>query len=86
MEIAYSRDFIKSAKLLPLPVKEKLADLIVLLRDNHFHPLLHTKPLAGKLKWFYSFRITRDWRAIFKFVNSKTIHLIDVSHRKDIYK
>lgn len=86
MEIVFSKDFVKSAKLLPRPIKIKLADSLRFLKENHFNPLLHTKPLTGKLKGFYSFRITREWRAIFKIIDSKTIFLIDVSHRKDIYK
>lgn len=86
MEIIYSNDFIKAARLVPKPIKKKLAILLEALKRNPFHPKLHTKPLVGKLKDFYSFRITRDWRAIFKFINSQVIFLIDIAHRKDIYK
>ncbi|HDH31673.1 MAG TPA: hypothetical protein ENH26_02770 [Candidatus Wolfebacteria bacterium] len=53
---------------------------------NPFNSKLHTKPLIGKLKGFYSFRITRGWRVIFNFLNHQKIFLIDVAHRKDIYK
>ncbi len=49
-------------------------------------PKLHSKPLVGKLKGFYSFRITRNWRVIFSFLDRETIFLIDVAHRKDIYR
>lgn len=86
MEIVYSGDFVKSAKLVPKFVQKKLANLLETLKENPFHQKFHTKPLTGKLKGYYSFRITRDWRVIFNFLNSKTIFLIEVAHRKDIYK
>lgn len=35
---------------------------------------------------FYSFRITRDWRVIFQFENPEVIKLIEMGHRKDIYR
>lgn len=65
MEIVYSSDFIKSAKSIPKPIQKKLAALLEILNENPFHPKLHTKPLVGPLRGFYSFRITRDWRVIF---------------------
>lgn len=86
MEIVYSSEFLKSAKRAPKPIQKKLADLLEILSNHPFHPKLHTKPLVGKLKEFYSFRITRDWRVIFIFSNSETISLIEIAHRKDIYK
>lgn len=86
MEIVYSNNFIKSAKLTPKPIKNKLADLLEIIKENPFDSKLHAKPLMGELKGFYSFRITRDWRVIFNFLNSQKIFLIDVAHRKDIYK
>jgi len=86
MRIVYSNDFLKSAKRLPKPIQKKLADSLEILQNNPFHPKIHTKPLVGRLKGFYSFRITRDWRVIFIFLNSETISLIEVAHRKDIYR
>ena len=86
MEIIYSGEFIKSAKRLPKSSKIKLASLLELLKDSQFHPKLHTKPLVKNFKGFYSLRITRDWRVIFTFQNPQNIILVDVAHRKDIYK
>ena len=87
MDIAYSKGFIKSAKLAPKPIQNKLADSLEVLKRDPFHSTLHTKPLLGDLKGFYSFRITRDWRVIFSFMgNPRMIFLIDVAHRKDIYR
>lgn len=86
MKIVYSRDFVKAAGGTPKPIQQKLAILLEILERNPFDEKLHTKPLMGKLKNFYSFRITRDWRVIFNFVNSNGVFLVNIAHRKDIYK
>ncbi len=86
MKIVYSRGFVKSARKIPESIKKKLVTLLEFLEENPFHPQLHTKPLAGKLRGYFSFRITRDWRVIFYFLDEDTVYLIDIAHRKDIYK
>jgi len=84
--VVYGKAFLKSARKLPSHQQKKLADIIPTLQKNPFHPVLHTKPLSGPLSGLYSFRITRDWRVIFQFVNTDTIKLLLVGHRKDIYQ
>lgn len=84
--VIYGGQFLKSAQRLPLLQQKKLAKLISLLRENPFHPLLHTKPLTRELAGLYSFRITREWRVIFQFLESDYIRLLLVGHRRDIYK
>ena len=86
MTIVYGSSFLKSAKKLPANSREKLAYLISLFQKNPFNPLLHTKSLSGSLSGLYSFRITRDWRVIFQFVDTNTTKLLLVGHRKDIYQ
>ena len=86
IQIIYGQHFLKSAKKLPIKIQDKLARQINLLQKNPFHPLLHTKSLTSSLSGFYSFRITRDWRVIFQFREAEIINLIEVAHRKDIYK
>lgn len=85
IRIAYHRNFLKSSTRLPKAQQDKLAKLIGLVQENPFHPLLHTKRLTKELAGFLSFRITRDWRVIFQFLDPETIQLLRVGHRKDIY-
>jgi len=63
-----------------------LDKLIQILKENPFHSSLHTKHLSGKLSGLLSFRITRDWRVIFRFLEPDIIQLIEAADRKDIYK
>lgn len=84
--VVYPPSFLKSAKKLPELQQKKLAQLLEILQENPFHSKLHTKTLTGPLTGFYSFRITRDWRVIFQFLAPNKVKLIEVGHRKDIYK
>lgn len=84
--LVYSNHFLKSAKKLPKLQQDKLAKLLEVLQKNPFNSKLHTKPLVGQLSGLYSFRITRDWRVIFQFLSPDKIHLVDIGHRKEIYK
>jgi addiction module RelE/StbE family toxin len=84
--IVYSDGFFKSAKKLPVNIKKKLAKLLSFLEQYPYHPLLHSKHLTGELAGFLSFRITRDYRVIFRFLDSNTVQLIRAANRKDIYR
>lgn len=72
--------------MLPASVKKKLSRLLALLESNPYNPLLHSKKLSGDLTGLFSFRITRQWRVIFYFKGPDTIHVLEASHRKDIYR
>lgn len=86
IQITYHRNFLKSAQKLPRAQQKKLACNISILQENPFYSSLHTKRLSGELVGLLSFRITRDWRVIFKFCDLKNIQLLRVKHRKDIYR
>lgn len=85
-ELVFGRKFLNSAKRLDTKVKPKLKSSLDVLAENPFHPTLHIKPLTGKLSDHYSLRFGGDHRVIFRFVSEKSIYLVDVGHRKDIYR
>ena len=86
MQVKHSGRFIGQSKKLPLLIKVKLAHLLVLLEANIYNPLLHTKRLSGEFDGLYSFRVSRDWRVIFSIEFTGNIRLLEVAHRKDIYR
>jgi len=86
LEVVYHDKFVKSARRLPAGQRNKLAELIERLRQNPYDPLLHTKHLSEPLIGLLSFRITRDWRVTFRFIDESTVLLVEVGHRKDIYR
>lgn len=84
--IQYHKRFIKEFQKLPREIQEKAVLLEDIFCANPFHPELKTKKLQGKLQLFYSFRITRDYRIIFEFLDPGTILFLATKHRKDIYR
>lgn len=78
--------FEKDASRLPRAIQTKLAYLLPLFKHNPFDARLHSKPLSEPLHGLFAFRITRDWRVIFKFLAPHEILLLRVRHRKDIYR
>ena len=84
-EIIYERDFLKDAGHLPLSIQKKLSELIEVLREDPFDPQLHTKQLSTPLQGMFSFRITRGYRAGFKFYAQHTIQLLAIDRRDKIY-
>ena len=84
--IIYGDRFFRSVQKLSKKQRVKLAKLLTILQQNPFDTRLHTKHLSGPLVGLFSFRITRDWRVIFQFLSSNQTKLIDIGHRKEIYR
>ena len=86
MGLEFEREFERDAGKLPFQTQELLASALELLAENPFSSRLHTKPLSGTLSGIFSFRIGRDYRALFRFVNTRVIMLMRVKHRRDVYR
>jgi addiction module RelE/StbE family toxin len=86
LEIRYHARFLKEVRVLPKPQQVKFARLLEVLAADPYDPRLHTKRLTGELVGVLSFRITRDWRVLFCFLNEDTIQLLTVGHRSSIYQ
>lgn len=86
MKINYQDGFVKDFKKLPLEIRQKAFELEIIFRENPFHPLLHVKKLQGKLSSLFSFRITREYRIIYRFCSKDEVDFLATKHRKDIYR
>lgn len=84
--LVFGNEFLNSVKKLDPPVKRNINARLKLLEQNPFHPKLHTKPLQGKLTGFYSLRVGRDYRVVFKFLEGGVIVLLRADRRDKIYK
>lgn len=61
-------------------LKNAFEKQIKLFRTNPFHPSLKTELLEPKEMRIWSFRLDRKYRAIFIFVDSETVEIIDVNN------
>ena len=83
--VDFEKTFLNHLKRLPYSVQVKTDELVGLLSLDFRDSRLHTKKLSG-VDDVYSFRIGRDYRCLFCFVDGNTITLLDIQHRKDIYR
>ncbi len=83
--VTYTKTFVKHFRVLPKSVQIKADELVSLLGVDFRDSRLHVKKLVLD-EDIYSFRIGREYRVLFVFVAGASIKLLDVRHRKDIYK
>lgn len=86
IQVEYGRLFLKRVQELPEKEQRKLAFLLECLGENPFDAKLKSKKLSGNLAGFFSFRVGREWRVIFQFLDPRRIKLIDIARRKDVYQ
>ncbi len=84
--LIFGDEFLSSVKKLDGKLKRRVNASLKLLEENPFHPKLHTKPLQGRLVGFYSSRVGRGYRIVFRFSQNNTIILLKAAPRGEIYK
>lgn len=77
----FNKQLLKLPKRIGVLCEKQLDILSVNWRDSR----LHTKKLKG-LDSVFSFRVTREYRALFYFSDSSIIVLFTAEHRKDVYR
>ena len=85
-KIRYTSEFEKRYRDLPHTVQEKAERREILFRDNPFHPSLKTEKLMPKEKEYWSFRIDREYRIIFRFGEDNTVYFLSCGHHNWIYR
>ena len=76
--IFYHPRFKKKLKNLPIRIKQKAKKQMKFFCQDPFRPSLKTHSLKGKLRGYWSFRINREYRILFEFIDEKTVGLIDI--------
>ena len=85
-EVFYTPEFQKRYRELPSSIQKKAERRERFFRQNPFHPSLKTEKLKPKEKEYWSFRIDRDYRIIFRFRNGNKIIFITCGHHNWIYR
>lgn len=85
MIIIYSPTFRKGYKKLPKSIKLIAEKKENIFREDPHDESLETHKLHGKLKDFWSFSITKEYRIIFEFIDETTVYFHTVG-KHDIYK
>lgn len=80
-----SKKFKKSFDSVPPSAKRQFIERRQLFEAEPYHPLLHNHALIGKYTDYRSFNVNGDVRTIFSFINSETVHLIDIGTHSQLY-
>lgn len=85
-EVRYTEEFVRRYKALPTLIRKKAERREKLFRLNPHNPSLKTEKLQPAKKEYWSFRIDRNYRVIFRFGNNNIIYLITCGHHSWIYR
>jgi len=85
MKVVYSKDFIKSTKILGSAQKLRLVQRIELLLTDPRNTQLRNHKLSGRWSGYSSINITGDLRAVFEQSNGEIYFIALGSHAK-LYK
>ena len=85
MILLKTKRYKKAVSVLPSKIRQLLVGQEILLIEDIFHSKLHTKKLKIPGILAFSFRITRNYRGIFR-LSDKNVILSAIGHRKDIYR
>ncbi len=85
MHVEFSRKFRKSFLKLPKNVQKKFEDRVALFMENPRTPLLKVHPLKGLMAGYFSFRVTGDYRVVFRFLDKKSVKLLDIGKHSKVY-
>ncbi len=85
MRIIYSGEFRKRFYKLPPEIQNLYRKQENIFKYNWSDSRLKIKKLKG-FPFSFSFRITRNYRVLFLFVNQETTLFATIGHRKDIYR
>ena len=85
MEIEYSPKFSRQFKKLSKEIKESALKGEKLFRANPFDSKLRTHKLQGRMKEYWAFSISYDYRIGFTFIDSDLVRFHAIGSH-DIYK
>jgi len=85
MTVVYSNGFRKNFHKLPASIQRIYRKQEAHFIENWHDQRLHTKKLITEQS-MYSFRITRNYRVIFSFVEEETVLFTSIAHRKSAYQ
>jgi mRNA-degrading endonuclease RelE of RelBE toxin-antitoxin system len=85
-EIYYTEEFLRRYRELPPPVQWKAEAREQLFRENPFHPSLKTEKLQPLEKEYWSLRVDRNYRIIFRFGEANKVYFVTCGHHNWIYR
>ncbi len=71
---------------LPRSIQKKFLKQERFFLENPFHPSLHTEKLQPKDRGYWSLRVDKQYRVLFRFLSSTEILLVTIGTHDWIYR
>ena len=84
LHIEFAPLFNKHRKEAPLEIKKAFLETLALFLEDQNHPSLRNHALQNKYAGTRSINVTDDWRALYRFVESRII-FIDLGTHEQLY-
>jgi toxin HigB-1 len=81
-----TREFFARYQLLPAVIQRKAEKQERLFKQNPFYPSLRTEKLEPKGKQVWSFRVDKNYRVLFRFVDGRNVVFLTIGTHDWIYK
>ena len=86
MRIIFHRDFHKRYRKMRTSEQKKTDERIRIFEQNPFRPLLENHALHHPYEGCRSINITGDLRAIYREIDSQTVHFIGLGTHPELYE
>ena len=86
MEIITTPEFELLFSQLPVGIKKKATKQAKLFCENPFYNSLNTEKLEPKSKQVWSFRVDKNYRIVFRFMEKNSVAFIAIGPHKWIYR
>lgn len=81
-----TKHFVDAYQRLPESLRKKLDKQEATFCVNPFHPSLHTEKLQPKAKAYWSFRVDKSYRVLFRIGENNEIFLMTVGTHDWVYR
>jgi len=85
-ELYYTEEFCRRYSELPTHIQKKAERRERVFRENPFHPSLKTERLQPLGKEYWSFRVDRNYRIIFRFGEANRVYFVTCGPHQWIYR
>lgn len=86
IQIIFTKEFVKAYNKLSITIQIKAEKQGNIFSINPFHPSLKTEKLQPKNKEIWSFRIDKNYRVLFRFIDKNKVLFLTVGPHDWIYK
>lgn len=88
MKISYKKSYEKMYRKLPLAIKEKTDERIMLFSNDPSHEILNNHALTWEYEGYRSINITGDYRALFRELSGgyyEFVEFVEVGTHSQLY-